>query len=78
MLKIADLKVSGMNPVNPAQDMNMIWMPAPTSIEGFYQAQQQLPSLDELTQQSALMVRKMFRCLIACCKHTFAFFSYFL
>lgn len=45
-----------MNPVNPAQDMNMIWMPAPTSIEGFYQAQQQLPSLDELTQQSALMV----------------------
>lgn len=44
-----------MNPVNPAQDMNMIWMPAPT-IEGFYQAQQQLPSLDELTQQSALMV----------------------
>lgn len=45
-----------MNPVNPAQDMNMIWMSAPTSIEGFYQAQQQLPSLDELTQQSALMV----------------------
>lgn len=55
-----DLKVSGMNPVNPAQDMNMIWMPAPTSIEGFYQAQQQLPSLDELTQQSALMVRVLF------------------
>uniref|UniRef100_A0A336KNL0 CSON013286 protein n=1 Tax=Culicoides sonorensis TaxID=179676 RepID=A0A336KNL0_CULSO len=50
-----NLKVPGMNPVNPAQDMNMIWMSAPTSIEGFYQAQQQLPSLDELTQQSALM-----------------------
>lgn len=59
-----------MNPVNPAQDMNMIWMPAPTSIEGFYQAQQQLPSLDELTQQSALMVS------FVCCFYRCSSFSF--
>lgn len=60
-LDAVNLKIPGMNPVNPAQDMNMIWMAAPTPIEGFYPSGvPQLPGLDDLSQQSTLMVSSLF------------------